>query len=299
MSGMRFWRHRHALLVALQAPLCLLLVERGDVVSVDTPSPLLTKLKQHAERAPIVVAHRGASAEWPENTIPAFVAALDAGAQVVELDFHQTKDGVLVCLHDKTLDRTTDARTVFGDKDVAIAERTWDEIAALDAGRWKDVRFADTRIPTLEAALDVIQPRATTMIEHKAGRAKDLVELLSRRGWIESVIVQSFDWEWLADVHALEPRLLLAALSGRPLADADLERLPRLGVAIFHQSHQESRVEDLPRLRRAVDLLCVYTVDADCSLIGCAAMGIDMITTNRPRRLADLIDEHVVRRARR
>ncbi|MGE0143008.1 MAG: glycerophosphodiester phosphodiesterase [Planctomycetota bacterium] len=296
---MILWRYRHVLLVALQAPLCLLLVGRGDPFGTAASSPLLAKLKQQAERVPVVVAHRGASADWPENTLPAFTAALDAGAQVVELDFHQTRDGVLVCLHDKTLDRTTDARAVFGGKDVAIAQRTWDEIAALDAGRWKDARFADTRIPTLEAALEAIQPRAITMIEHKAGRAKDLVELLRRRGWVESVIVQSFDWDWLAEVHALEPRLLLGALSGRPLADADLERLPKLGAAIFHQSHQESRVEDLPRLRRAVELLCVYTVDADCSLIGCAAMGIDMITTNRPRRLAELIDEHVVRRSRR
>ena len=104
--------------LASYLPLALLLGSLAGCASVEkdpkTPS-LIEELRRMATEGPITVAHRGASGRYPENTIPAFVAGVHAGAQVVELDFYQSSDGVLVCFHDSGLDRTTDAKRVMGE----------------------------------------------------------------------------------------------------------------------------------------------------------------------------------------
>ena len=262
------------------------------------PADLIASLRERAKPAPLVVAHRGASDEFPENTLPAFAEAVRVGAAIVELDFHQTKDGVLVCLHDATLDRTTDARAVFGGEKLAVAARSAEELARLDAGRWKHARFAGTRIPTLAEALDVIQPRAITMIEHKAGRAEDLVELLRSKNLIERVLVQSFDWDWLATLHVLEPRIAIAALCGDPVTDARLDDVARTGAEILHWDHRRLRVEDVAHMRERKFLVCTYTIDADVALVGAPSLGLDLVTTNVPARLVALIEAGHCRRER-
>ena len=107
-----------------------------------------------------LVAHRGASAYAPENTVPAFRLAADQGATFVEFDLQLTKDRQIVCLHDNSLERTTDVEEVFPDRfrkaaDGAPAARRWmledftlAEIKRLDAGAWFDTKFRGTRIPT-------------------------------------------------------------------------------------------------------------------------------------------------------
>src|SRR5690606_16976560 len=114
----------------------------------------------------LVVAHRGDAGSYPENTLASFEAALGTGAPIVELDFHQSRDGVLVCIHDETLDRTTDAARALGLPGLRVRDCDFVELSQLDAGSWWDARFADCRVPSLEAALTTIQRQAITMIEH-------------------------------------------------------------------------------------------------------------------------------------
>src|SRR5581483_3094013 len=99
---------------------------------------------------PLVIAHRGDSSEFPENTLPAFEAAVEIGCDLVELDYHESADGVMVVIHDDTLDRTTDAKELFGGEQIAVKSKTWAELSRLDAGKWFDPKFAGTRLPTLE-----------------------------------------------------------------------------------------------------------------------------------------------------
>ncbi|MBZ0251997.1 MAG: hypothetical protein K8I02_01540, partial [Candidatus Methylomirabilis sp.] len=89
------------------------------------------------------IAHRGASGECPENTLAAFGRALEIGVDMVEFDVHLSRDGVPVVIHDDDVRRTTDGRGLV--KDLTLAE-----LRRLDAGGWKDARFAGERIPTLE-----------------------------------------------------------------------------------------------------------------------------------------------------
>lgn len=109
---------------------------------------------------PIVVGHRGAAGIAPENTRASFTAALDCGAEWIELDVRFTRDGEPVVIHDETLERTTDGTGPV--REIKLAG-----IAGLDAGRWFDGRFAGERVPTLGQALACISGRAGVNIEVK------------------------------------------------------------------------------------------------------------------------------------
>ena len=247
------------------------------------------RLRALARRGPMVVAHRGSSHEYPENTLPAFEAGVRERADLVELDFHATSDGVLVCLHDEELDRTTDAETVLGRKKVRVAETPLSDIRRLDAGRWKAARFAETPLPTLVEALEGFGRRSLIMIERKQGSASSLLEVLRQLDLVDEVLVQSFDWDWLEEIHRLEPRLALAALGKDPLTPELLERLERTGACMAHWDARKLRLEDVGLLKGRGYLVALYTIDDEIGFAGAAAAGADAITTNRPGRLVELI----------
>lgn len=249
---------------------------------------LIDELRRQAAEATLVVAHRGDSASHPENTLPAFRSALEQDSDLVELDFHQTRDGVLVCMHDETLDRTTDAVELFQRNKVRADELTLRELGRLDAGLWKADRFRKTAIPSLEAAIKAIDGQSVALIERKGGEARVTVELLRRMKATRKVVVQSFDWDYLEAVHRLEPAITIGALGSRRLEKDQLVRLERTGAKIVHWSYRDLTLEDLATFRERELLVLVYTVDHDLGLLG-AATSVDGITTNRPGRMRELI----------
>ena len=137
---------------------------------------------------PWLVAHRGASAYAPENTVPAFRDGGGAGSTFVEFDLQLTKDRRVVCLHDTSLERTTDVEAVFPDRarTVASGARTWmledftlDEIERLDAGAWLDAKYRGTRIPTFGETIDSLRGRSGLFIEVKSPeRYKGIEQLI-------------------------------------------------------------------------------------------------------------------------
>ena len=197
---------------------------------------------QHARKT--CVAHRGASAYAPEHTIAAYRLAIEQGADFVEQDLQITRDGVLVCLHDLTLERTTDVEQVFPDRyRVERGRKIWPvpdftlaEIRQLDAGSWFDSRFAGERVPTWQEAIDLIRGRAGLFPETKApelygSRGFDMEALVLRALQVNRldtpgadpktpVIVQSFSPASLRKMRAMGTRLPLILL----ISDADPER---------------------------------------------------------------------------
>lgn len=177
-----------------------------------------------------VIAHRGASAYAPEHTAAAYRLALDHGADYVEQDLAVTKDGVLVCLHDDTLERTTNVAAVFPDRavlDPVTGERHWwvvdftlAELKQLDAGSWFSPAFASERILTWEEAVSLVGTRAGLYPELKSpplyrSRGIDMVSLFAaslRKLGLEGaapsrLIVQSFDADTLAELARTLPGL--------------------------------------------------------------------------------------------
>lgn len=187
-------------------PIALLLVVLVVHVASAAPGP-----------GKLLVAHRGASGYAPEHTLAAYRLALEQGADFVEQDLGVTRDGVLVCLHDPTLERTTDVEEVFPDRYRRegvrrrwyIADFTLAEIKRLDAGAWFAPKFAGERVPTFQEAIDLVRGKAGLFPELKAPgvyreRGVDMEPLvvaalrrngLDRKGADPKtpVILQSFD----------------------------------------------------------------------------------------------------------
>jgi glycerophosphoryl diester phosphodiesterase len=259
----------------------------GERIVRDTA--LSIRLRASAEPHPLVVGHRGDPRQAPENTLESFRGALAAGADIVEFDVRQTADDQLVCIHDRTVDRTTDGARALGRDGATVGSLTAERIGQLDAGSWLAAEHASARVPTLAAALDVILAGAVPMIEHKDGEPARYVDLLRDRGDIDKVLVQSFDWDWLTEVRALAPELTLGALGDRRLTDERLDLLAAMDVQLVHWKIDHLSVEDIARLQRRGYVVCVYTANADAALVGGAKIGLDAITTDRPGRLRELI----------
>lgn len=111
---------------------------------------------------PVLVAHRGASANAPENTLPAFHLAWEEGADIVEGDFRLTKDGHIVCIHDDTTKRTAD-------RNFPVAKTTLADLRQLDVGSWKGPLWKGTKIPTLQEVLEAIPEHGSLFLEVKCG----------------------------------------------------------------------------------------------------------------------------------
>jgi glycerophosphoryl diester phosphodiesterase len=210
--------------------------------------------------AKLAIAHRGASAYAPEHTLASYRLALEQGADYVEQDLAVTKDGVLICLHDESLERTTDVEDVFPDRasvDPETGRAQWlaidftlAEIKRLDAGSWFDPRFAGERIPTWEEAVAALGPSARLYPELKTpelyrSRGIDqtalFIEAVERLGLTargdRALIVQSFDDRPLRAIATSLPAIprtyLIDARDGaRWLTEDGLREMARFATGI-------------------------------------------------------------------
>ncbi|MGZ9869215.1 glycerophosphodiester phosphodiesterase [Priestia endophytica] len=161
------------------------------------------------------VAHRGASAYAPENTIAAFDKAVEMKADYIEIDVQRSKDGKLVLIHDTTVDRTTDGSGKVGNL-------TFKELRNLDAGSWKGEQFAGAQIPTFDEILDRYHGKIGILIELKAPElypgieenvAKELKERNLDKPQNEKIIVQSFNHKSMKKMNELLPKVSIGVLT--------------------------------------------------------------------------------------
>lgn len=228
------------------------------------------------------IAHRGASGDFPENTLGAFAAAIEAGAQMCELDAQLSADGVAVVIHDDTVDRTTDGRG-------AVASMSLTELRRLDAGGRFGARFAGARIPTLDEVLDLAKGRCALNVELKAeGVEAEVCRLVRAHDALADTIVSSFDWDSLAAARRIEPALALGVLADRR-ADAMLEAASRLGALSVNPRYDLVNAAMVKRAHESGLQLLVWTIDKPARMRRMIAMGVDGIMTNYPARLAALL----------
>jgi glycerophosphoryl diester phosphodiesterase len=242
-----------------------------------------------ADPSIINVAHRGASAYAPENTVAAFTLAARQGSDMFELDVQETSDHRLVLMHDTTLARTTDAEQVFpGRAPWRVADFTLAEIRKLDAGSW----FGDESepVPTLQEALramrgsglglllEIKSPRLYPGIEARVAR-----EL--RRSWSGELAVQSFDWDSMRLFAKTMPEAPIGLL-GTPSA-GELPALAEFADQINppHADVTRDYVESVHDL--GMDVL-TWTVDDAATMRRLITFGVDGIITNRPDVLSEL-----------
>jgi glycerophosphoryl diester phosphodiesterase len=246
------------------------------------------------------VAHRGASAAYPENTIPAIRGAIALGADMVELDVQRCRDGALVLMHDKTLARTTNVQQLFpGRGPWSVADFTHDELMRLDAGSWKSPEFTGVRIPTLDDVIDVLHDSGTgLLLELKApefypGIVSDVVATMAARpDYVDSavasgrLVVQSFDVAAMKDHKTQAPAIPVGILGAPPVANLPVLASWADQVNPNHLSIDHGYVEQVQRL--GMDCL-VWTVDWGPAMRRAVGLGVDGVITNRPDFLAQLL----------
>jgi glycerophosphoryl diester phosphodiesterase len=260
-----------------------------------------------------VIAHRGASEDAPEHTLSAYKQALDDGADALECDVRLTRDGHLVCVHDRRVDRTSNGRGVLSTLELA-------ELSALDFGSWRDTweDFEDPEVPdrdraeilTLRRLLEVVanHDRPVEMaIETKhptryAGLVeRRLVDMLDHFGWAHPrlgrsspVRVMSFSQLSLRRMRVLAPSVQTVFLMERvPLRFRDGTLPPGVRIAGPSIEVLQAHPRYVERVQRHGHEVHVWTVDKDDDVALCRELGVDAIITNRPRRVLETLGRHL------
>ena len=227
---------------------------------------------------PLVIAHRGASADAPENTIAAFELGLEQGADGLELDVHLSADGHPVVIHDFTLERTTDGAG-------PVSALRVQQLKRLDAGGWRAGRFRGQRIQTLQEVLERFRDRARFWIELKAGSRlypgieERVVSMLEIYEVVDRSLVQSFDHDALAVTRSLNQDVQVGALVEAPVGG----ELLTAGVANAICPGANLMTESLLARIRAAGLECyVWTVNEPALMDRLVSWQVNGIITDRP-----------------
>jgi glycerophosphoryl diester phosphodiesterase len=247
------------------------------------------------------VAHRGASAYAPENTLPAFERACAQAADVLELDVHLTRDDEVVVIHDAQVDRTTDGRG-------AVRALTLSEIRVLDAGRWFGEAWRGTSVPTLREVLDGFGGRALIDIEIKGGVAagwrwggvredrgesvrltRRVLETVEEAGAGGRVVISSFGLHalrWVVETHpdvATQWSVLAIDIARDCVAAA------REGFDVISPQMYAATPGNVARAHEHGLAVHIYAGDGDEALAALIELGVDAVKTDRPDRLRDLV----------
>jgi len=265
-------------------------------------SPVFAAEGQPEKVSTTTVAHRGASAYAPENTLAAFQVGIDQKATWIESDVQLTKDGEPVLIHDTTLTRTTDVEQVFPDRAPwKVADFTLAEIKQLDAGSWFGEEFAGEPVPTLgEMVEQVRKSRSGIIMELKSpelypGVEQKVADVFgSFPGYTESALangrlaVQSFNWESMATYDAISPATPLGLLGTVP-AD-QLDEYARWADQV-NPNFRTVTPEYVDAVHDAGLTINPYTVNQVADMNTLLDAGVDGIITDRPDVLESVLHE--------
>jgi glycerophosphoryl diester phosphodiesterase len=229
------------------------------------------------------IAHRGASGTFAENTVRAFGAAIDAGADMCELDVQLSRDGAVVVIHDDTVERTTDGKG-------EVAELTLEELKRLDAGaKFKGGTFKGARIPTLDEVFAVTSGKCGLNIELKAGGLEHQVaQIMQARNALGDSIVSSFDWEYLKKIQQLHFNIRIGLLAEEKPVELMMNAVAMRAHSI--NPRWDMVTSDLCKAAHERGLkLYAWTVDADSRMRALIECGVDGIMTNYPERLRTVV----------
>jgi len=240
-----------------------------------------------------VVAHRGSSFDAPENTLASARLSIEMNADGSECDVYRTADGVLVLLHDETFKRTAGL-------DRKVTEVDYDTIAKLDAGSWKDPKFAGEKIPTFQEYLGLFKGTNTRpVIEIKMGGIEQQVlDAVKEAGMTNRVVVIAFSEDVVKKIRELEPNISAAWLYGKKedtwtveqMADFLTERAQYCNTNILDLNHGLLSPELLKILRNRGFFVWAWTVNDAPRMETLLRWGIDTITTDKPNVLIEVMN---------
>ena len=250
---------------------------------------------------PLIIAHRGASGEAPENTMVAFKLAWELGADGIEGDFHLTRDGHIVAIHDKDTNKVTK-----GKNKLIVKKTSLKELQGLDVGSWKNEKYSKARIPTLEDVIDSLPEGKKFFIEIKCGTEimKPLIKVIDLKVKERPIlktnisfisfdkdVIKSCRTQW-PDIEAnyLESYKKIKGISKWAPNENEVFRLLKLSLAsgIGTQANKEvlnSRF--IKRLRLNQLSFHCWTINDIETARYFRDLGVDSITTDFPKRIRD------------
>ncbi|WP_165698621.1 glycerophosphodiester phosphodiesterase [Bremerella volcania] len=245
--------------------------------------------------AQMIVAHRGASFDAPENTLAAFQEAWKQKADAIEGDFYLTKDGHIVCMHDKTTERTT-----AGTAKLNPAESTLEQLRDLDVGSWKHEKYAGERIPLLEEVLATVPQTGKILVEIKCG--PEIIEPLRvvlEKSTLrpEQIVIICFDEGVVKQAREKMPQFKANWLTSykqnestgkwSPDLGKVLESLGKTGATgLGTQGRDEVVTAEFVREIRKAGIEChVWTINEPSQAKRYAELGFDSITTDKPAEI--------------
>src|SRR5699024_853448 len=257
---------------------------------------LLPTLYRQSREGFMVIAHRGAGAYYPENTMPAFEAAMQMGADMIELDVQLSSDGVPVVVHDVMLDDHTDGQG-------PLSYYSFDELKELDAGSWKGREFGGTKIPSLEKVLACASGKIALNIEikteavakgHAGGVEQKCLELVKKHDMEKYVLFSSFDYRAVVHLKKLNPKISVALLYNRRRSDGKLpsQLVRNYRADAFNFSYGEATKTRLTDLKKHHIPHFVYTVNTPRRMRKLLAAGVSGIFTDKPDLLKTIVENN-------
>ena len=226
------------------------------------------------------LAHRGYSKAAPENTLAAYGKAIELQPDFMECDVRQTKDGQVIVIHDKSVDRTTNGKGL-------VADMTMAELRQLDAGSWFGPEFAGERLPTLEEALDLAKGKTVLVIEIKeAGSEDQVIRIIKSREMSGEVMICSFHYKVGVRMPALDPQMPFSPIiyTDQTVGPDEAVRLAdeaaAVNGAIFAVNYQAITPALVEATHSANMLLESWTVDSEDDMRRMVELGVDVIGSN-------------------
>lgn len=241
-------------------------------------------------KKPIIIAHRGASAYAPENTMAAFKKALEMGSGGIEIDVHLSADGYPVVIHDNRLERTSNGTGLVKDKSL-------NELKGLDFGSWFSEEFKNEPIPTLEEVFDLISNISILLnIEIKSGGIvylgieEIIAGLVKKYRMEEKVIISSFNHHSLSMLKRAAPEIKIGLLYSESL-EKPWEHAKKLGAEAIHPSYTSISPEVVKASNENGVLVNPYPIDNPEHIRLAIQAGVDGIITNVPDVAVRILEE--------
>jgi len=224
-----------------------------------------------------IVAHRGFSGIYPENTLIAFKKAIELGVYFLEIDIRQTSDGEPVVMHDEKIDRTTDGTGY-------VRELTFSQLRKFDAGKWKG--FSGEKIPHLEEVLELANDATGILIEIKECDVEKLGKFLNKRK-NRKFYVGSFHVEYVKKIREIIPEIPTSFICGH--IPTNLPELVSYGIRKLDIQFGVLNADIVKTLVSSGFLVNSWTPDSKEDLLLNINMGVQFITTNRPDILKEIL----------
>jgi glycerophosphoryl diester phosphodiesterase len=230
------------------------------------------------------IAHRGASGIYPENTRFAFQKAIDAGADMIELDCQLSYDGHVVVFHDETLSRIAKTRGTVG-------RRTLEQLKKLDIGSWRNKIYCGERIQTLEEVMTLVDGRTSFCVDIKEfsqsppGIELKLLFTITHFDCLDRVVVSSFDYNCLRRVRELAPEARIGVIYGEPAGEDPIAAGIELGARSIHVHKDLASRDFLFRAWTEGFDVYVWTLNSPADIEKFAALGVQGIFSDYPERV--------------